>query len=173
MYGDSARWDDFSNFGQTSNLSSDDNNNNNDEFFEFFSEDFTASTRSTSTNKNIIFCGKLIPQKEHPPMETNNMKQQFSGNNIKKGVSQSTRKLDFSVGKVSVLKSSTKSRWYLFLFGMSKFPTEMELRNMKSRQSRRGPPAMTIVPSSKKDGEVVKGTRPPEGTEREGFLGNL
>ncbi|KAL2539770.1 hypothetical protein Adt_00748 [Abeliophyllum distichum] len=45
----------------------------------------------------------------------------------------------YPFNKVSILTSSSsgKSRWYLFLFGITRFPTEMELRDMKNRQSRR------------------------------------
>ncbi|KAJ7970412.1 Protein unc-13 4B like [Quillaja saponaria] len=171
MYGDSARWDDFSNV-QTSNSSS---NDGDDKFFEFFSEDFTASTRSSTTDKNVIFCGKIIPYKEPPHMVTNDTKQ--TSGKIKKGWSlfpwnsQSTRKLDFSVGKVSVLTSPTKFRWNLFLFGMTRFPTEMELRDMKTRQSRRGPQATAMVSASKEQSEVVKGTSRRKVRKGKGFCG--
>ncbi|KAL0891286.1 hypothetical protein Bca101_015269 [Brassica carinata] len=39
---------------------------------------------------------------------------------------------------------SVRPRWYVFMFGMVKFPPEIELRNIKSRQTRRNvlPPVM-------------------------------
>ncbi|CAK9152228.1 unnamed protein product [Ilex paraguariensis] len=49
-------------------------------------------------------------------------------------------KYDFSVGKVSILKSPAKlsrSRRYLFMLGLGRFPMEMELNDIKNRQSRR------------------------------------
>lgn len=147
-----------------------------DDFFEFLSEDFTASTCAATANKNIIFCGKLIPYKELPgPEKTRNhestdtkdftpRKTFLDGNhsvgfNKKKSSSKysklqsdkdsntlslaspknhvyETRKCDFAVGKVSLIASPAKSRWCLFMFGMTRFPTEMELRDIRSRQSR-------------------------------------
>ncbi|KAG7998636.1 hypothetical protein I3843_01G267700 [Carya illinoinensis] len=147
-----------------------------DDFFEFLSEDFTASTCAATANKNIIFCGKLIPYKELPGTEnTRNhestgtkdftrRKTFFDGNhsvdfNKKKSTSKysklqsdkdsntlslaspkshvyETRKCDFAVGKVSLMASPAKSRWYLFILGMARFPTVMELRDIRTRQSR-------------------------------------
>ncbi|XVF47701.1 hypothetical protein PTKIN_Ptkin03bG0131800 [Pterospermum kingtungense] len=51
----------------------------------------------------------------------------------------STRSVDKS--KVSP-KKAVKPRWYVFMFGMVKFPPEMELKDMKSRQCRRSPSVM-------------------------------
>ncbi|XP_021893179.1 uncharacterized protein LOC110811105 [Carica papaya] len=39
-------------------------------------------------------------------------------------------------------KKTVKPRWYFFMFGMAKFPPEMELRDIKNRQFRRNPSAM-------------------------------
>ncbi|KAF5454747.1 hypothetical protein F2P56_024391 [Juglans regia] len=168
IYSDASNWDDYSKEDQSL---SDDN-----DLFEFLSEEFTASTCATTVNKNIIFCGKLIPCKDLPePEKTQN---QESTTNTKrnhaktgflrwkslsfnkrrssskfsklpedehsknlalpssKGYVYGTSNCDFSVGKVSMLASSSKSRWYLFMFGMTRFPTEMELKDMKMRQSR-------------------------------------
>ncbi|OMO81188.1 hypothetical protein COLO4_23725 [Corchorus olitorius] len=46
-------------------------------------------------------------------------------------------KFDFSVKKVSILATPVKSRWYLFAFGVGRFPMEIELKDMKMRQSRK------------------------------------
>ncbi|XP_021296113.1 uncharacterized protein LOC110425514 [Herrania umbratica] len=46
-------------------------------------------------------------------------------------------KFDFSVKKVSVIETPVKSRWYLFAFGVGRFPMEIELKDMKMRQSRK------------------------------------
>ncbi|XVF83283.1 hypothetical protein PTKIN_Ptkin16aG0474200 [Pterospermum kingtungense] len=46
-------------------------------------------------------------------------------------------KFDFSVKKVSVLATPVKSRWYLFAFGVGRFPMDMELKDMKLRQDRK------------------------------------
>ncbi|OMO55658.1 hypothetical protein COLO4_35897 [Corchorus olitorius] len=49
-----------------------------------------------------------------------------------------------SVGKSDQVspKKAVKPRWYIFMFGMVKFPPEMELKDIKSRQSRRNQSAM-------------------------------
>ncbi|CDO99739.1 unnamed protein product [Coffea canephora] len=44
---------------------------------------------------------------------------------------------DLSAHKMSFLTSSGKSKWYMFFFGVTKFRTKMELRDMKNRQARR------------------------------------
>ena len=46
-------------------------------------------------------------------------------------------KFDFSVKKVSILATPVKSRWYLFAFGVGRFPMEIELKDMKMRQNRK------------------------------------
>jgi len=147
IYSNDANWEDYSKEEQR--LSPD------NDFFEFFSEDFsTASTFSATASKNIIFCGKLIPYRELPD-QTETKKGGFLrwkslSFNKKKGSSN----CDFSVGKVSVLAPATKSRWYLFLFGMAGLPTEMELRDIKIRQSRlRSQSSMTVECD-----EMVKGS---------------
>lgn len=46
----------------------------------------------------------------------------------------------FPVQKMSpMFASAAKSRWYLYLLGISRFRSEMELRDIKNRQSRRSP----------------------------------
>ncbi|XP_057981094.1 uncharacterized protein LOC131166515 [Malania oleifera] len=48
-----------------------------------------------------------------------------------------TGKYDISVQQVSFTRSPTKSRWHLLMFGITTVPnTEMDLRKMRSRQSR-------------------------------------
>ena len=124
-----------------------------DHFFEFFSsEDFSASS-TYSTDNNVIFCGKLIPYKEKtvveaekPPKNTSkrhifswrsNPKQEKCSKTLKSfpALQESTHNkgYDFSRKKASILMNSMKSRWYLF----GRFPMEMELRDMKRRQSKR------------------------------------
>ncbi|GMJ14424.1 hypothetical protein HRI_005111600 [Hibiscus trionum] len=49
----------------------------------------------------------------------------------------SDKKFDFPAKKVSTLASPVKSRWYLFAFGVGRFPMEIELKDMKMRQSRK------------------------------------
>lgn len=106
-----------------------------DDYFEFFSEEFSGSISSTASSTtsiqpdNIVFCGKLIPYKHHEPISKNKCK-----SNTKK------------------ISASNSRRWYLFMFGLGSFPVEMELTDMRRRQSRRVPAA---VARSEGGGEEV------------------
>lgn len=155
-----------------------------DDFFEFISEDFTASTRST-VETDIIFCGKIINAYRESPDDakqsnSQNLKEDDScvllprspnksasksamprDSTINKGKeSKDARNLRFaySVRKVSLMRSPTKSRWYLFMFGMPsmKLPAEMELSDIRSRHIRRRGPATAMFPAPA-GGEVAVG----------------
>ncbi|KAJ9159960.1 hypothetical protein P3X46_025408 [Hevea brasiliensis] len=45
-------------------------------------------------------------------------------------------KYDFPMNKVSLQSSPSKSRWNLFAFGVGRYPMEMELNDIKTRQSK-------------------------------------
>lgn len=157
------------------------------DFFEFFSEDFTASSASAYPKDNIIFCGKLmIPYKEEAavhPEQTQKIKQKNKKNRIfpwkSNSVNMSRRasskaqqqgkrshsckalsqengyqKYDFSVKEARTLATSVKPRWYLLAFGHGRFPSEMKLRDIKNRQSRRTP--ATMFQSDDVGGDMVK-----------------
>ncbi|KAE8711359.1 NBS resistance-like protein [Hibiscus syriacus] len=64
---------------------------------------------------------------------------------------RSTRKSDVSAIKVN------KRRWYVFMLGMVKFPQEMELKDIKSRQFRRNPSVM--FPTVEDYGKKLSGNR--------------
>ncbi|KAJ9141402.1 hypothetical protein P3X46_031941 [Hevea brasiliensis] len=52
-----------------------------------------------------------------------------------------------SIGKVDgMVKKAAKPRWYVLMFGVVKPPTEMELRDIKSRQVRRNSSTMMFPP---------------------------
>ncbi|KAH7547942.1 hypothetical protein ACOSP7_032771 [Xanthoceras sorbifolium] len=151
------------------------------DFFEFSSEDFTASSYP-KPNQNIIFCGKLIPYRGEEPVHHENtqnqnstLKQQNTKKNLifpwksKKDRHEQAKscdfKYDFSVKKVSSTTTTTvapsRSKWYLLAFGSfgkgSGFPTRMELRDIKSRQSRRRVAApTTMIRSDVGGGDMVK-----------------
>ncbi|KAG2397184.1 hypothetical protein LR48_Vigan08g106600 [Vigna angularis] len=129
--------------------------------FEFFSEEFNSSSNIAAT-ENIIFCGKLIPFKDIPPRvdECNNK----ACRNVQKGIAKHGSKgsksfsCDYtSTRKVSLVRCTTKYRWFLFMFEMSKLSgtTEMELRDIRNRQSWRGP--ATMFPIAKDGEEDSKG----------------
>ncbi|XP_017985320.1 PREDICTED: uncharacterized protein LOC18589263 [Theobroma cacao] len=63
-----------------------------------------------------------------------------------------------SAGKTHVLpKKAVKPRWYVFMFGMVKFPPEMELQDIKSRQFGRSPSVM--FPPMEDGGKKFAGNR--------------
>lgn len=166
----SPQWGDFSKEdgkNSISNYSKDHHDDDDDDnLFEFFSEEFTTST----THDNIIFCGKLIPFKDHPkvvvPREklvTSKSKKCKDEDNIA-SLKVKSFAYDYTSmgGKVSLVRSATKSRWFLFLFGMSSSSRssskEMKLSDIRNRLSRREPTGMfPVAPGNEK--EVVKSKR--------------
>ncbi|RDX96981.1 hypothetical protein CR513_20294, partial [Mucuna pruriens] len=127
----------------------------NDNMFEFFSEEFsTSSNNNSATAENIIFCGKLIPFKDihiPPRVETER------SNIVQKDSSSSTN--GALVLPWRPMKRSAKRSWKnegLGGKGSKSFAcdytsngkvslwssTEMELGDIRNRQSRRGPARM-------------------------------
>ncbi|KAL7148618.1 hypothetical protein ABFS83_06G190700 [Erythranthe nasuta] len=126
-----------------------------DDYFEFFSQELLPSA-ATFPPENIIFCGKLIPsykqpntsQEEDPSLESMkqaNIKKTGVYKWLNKQVDSKNRVVkrkyekeydDFPVQKMSILTSSSsgKARWYLLLFGISRFSTRVELSDIKIRQ---------------------------------------
>ncbi|KAE9618366.1 hypothetical protein Lal_00047486 [Lupinus albus] len=161
----STQWSHY-NFNKEESQNS--QNDEDDDFFEFFSEEFTTSNHhSAAAAENIIFCGKLIPIFKDLPSHEKKEKLE-SKNNIQKKVPQEAKSYtskysSLSSGKVSLVRSTTKSRWFLFMFGMSSrlsSNTEMELRDIRSRQrrsrSRRGTVAVSLFPAAEHGGEEAE-----------------
>ncbi|KAM7504471.1 hypothetical protein LguiB_003375 [Lonicera macranthoides] len=164
IYGDALDSEDFSRelHHQTSSSSSH-SHSEDQQYFAFFCEEWSKSptTKSHQPDENIFFCGKLIPYKQPPLIRYNhnpqhdkvlrwNSKSSEESISSKSNNSKSTSvqfpvrndgkldyKFDFSVRKVSMLAPPAKSRWYLFVFGLARFPVEMELRDIRRRQSRK------------------------------------
>ncbi|KAL0322342.1 UNVERIFIED_CONTAM: hypothetical protein Scaly_2530600 [Sesamum calycinum] len=137
-----------------------------DDYFEFISQELSPSSTGYPP-EHIVFCGKLIPYKQpvdssvrdssksvESKKQTDIKKKRgwsifrwkFSLSKVQRGkfslrVKQG-KGCDFPVRKMPILASSSsgKARWYLFLFGISRFSTEVELRDIKSRLSRRQSP---------------------------------
>ncbi|OIV91384.1 hypothetical protein TanjilG_02002 [Lupinus angustifolius] len=164
----SAQWSSHDNFNKEDgqNSQNDENDDDDDDFFEFFSEEFTTSTH-IATAENIIFCGKLIPIFKDLPSHEKGKKLESKNNTQKKGPKEAksyTTEYSSSSEKVSLVRSTTKSRWFLFMSGMLRLSsnTEMELRDIRSRQrrsrsrSRRGPVVVSMVPAPEHGGEEVE-----------------
>ncbi|XP_062164291.1 uncharacterized protein LOC133870985 [Alnus glutinosa] len=59
-----------------------------------------------------------------------------------------------SLGKSDMaLRRAAKPRWYLLMFGLVKFPPEMELSDIKNRQVRRNHPSTLFPPPLSADGK--------------------
>uniref|UniRef100_A0A5B7CAY1 Uncharacterized protein n=1 Tax=Davidia involucrata TaxID=16924 RepID=A0A5B7CAY1_DAVIN len=151
IYSDAVDWEDFSKEDQSSSSSSSSSDQEN--YFEFFSEEWNTNTPTTTGN--IIFCGKLIPYKDPAAasvadeLEINKKQQKpknrwlfrsWNSNSFNK--SNSSKSNGTKASRVSILTSPAKSRWYLYAFGLARFPTKMDLGEMKNRQSRQGPSTM-------------------------------
>ncbi|KAI6669131.1 hypothetical protein NL676_004016 [Syzygium grande] len=117
------------NVASTSSSSSSDH----DDFFEFSSAgDSDASSDVHSDDRSIVFCGKLIPRRESPPNPPPTPPEKkrsslLTSRRSQKSASRSTR---------SPTVRRRKCRWYLMAFGLARFPTEMALSEMRTRQSR-------------------------------------
>ncbi|KAF8007265.1 hypothetical protein BT93_K1307 [Corymbia citriodora subsp. variegata] len=49
---------------------------------------------------------------------------------------------EYDFAKMKILAPPLKPRWYLFMFGLNRLPAEMELTDIRTRQSRRTPSTM-------------------------------
>ncbi|CAH9119024.1 unnamed protein product [Cuscuta europaea] len=117
-----------------------------DHFFEFFSEEW-SSNKSNLPPEQIVFFGKLIiPQVGIVPEKDNGKRVKSKQRNG----SSSSSKNDGDSSKVVGMRESAeslspprfwRSRWFLFFFGMGGLPKEMELRELRIRQSRREMPS--------------------------------
>ncbi|KAI6669132.1 hypothetical protein NL676_004017 [Syzygium grande] len=120
----------------SSSLSSSSSSLDHDDFFEFSSiGDSDSSSYLRSDDRSIVFCGKLIPRRElppnPPPPPTTPEKKRSplqTGRGSQKSTSRTAR---------SPTLRRRKCRWYRMAFGLARFPTEMALSEMRTRQSRK------------------------------------
>ncbi|KAI6669135.1 hypothetical protein NL676_004020 [Syzygium grande] len=144
--------DDASTSSSSSSSSSD-----HDDFFEFSSigDSDSSSDLLRSDDRSIVFCGKLIPHRDspspppppppHPATPQKKRSPLQTGSGSQKSKSRRTR---------SPTARRRKCRWYLMAFGLARFPTEMALREMRTRQSRNV--EKTGSCSCGGDGEIVR-----------------
>ncbi|KAL1817460.1 hypothetical protein DCAR_0521895 [Daucus carota subsp. sativus] len=132
--------------------------------FEFFSEEWSSPVSFPADN--IVFCGKLIPNKDYKERRggkhavrlgsktSRSCDQKGECGNANKGsglgyaqnfnsvaASNCMNKLgkcedknDVLAYKITIIKSPTRSRWFLFFFGSGKGPRDMEIKDMRRRQ---------------------------------------
>lgn len=55
--------------------------------------------------------------------------------------------------RITILKSTTKSKWFLFFFGMARVPTEMEMREVRKRQNKKSRSLRSSGGGGKKSGK--------------------
>ncbi|KAI3748638.1 hypothetical protein L6452_11877 [Arctium lappa] len=121
----------------------------NQDFLGFFSEEWstTSTSISSDTPDGIIFCGKVIQTSTNIKTDSRKNKNNYdskSSSYTPRSSSLSGKKKDdgykndvLAQSKILACGSSTKSRWQVFLFGSDRFPTKMELSDIRSRQLRR------------------------------------
>ncbi|KAF7131498.1 hypothetical protein RHSIM_Rhsim09G0153700 [Rhododendron simsii] len=143
---ESADWENSSKEDQSLSSSSTSSSSSDQDLFEFFSEEW--SNFSTYPVQNIVFCGKLIIPFKEPEListdTTHNLERKSPQKPIKKLANKAAKsggKNGFCVRKVLFLGSPAKWRWNLLACGLgARFPTEMELSDIRSRQRKRSQP---------------------------------
>ncbi|KAK3408993.1 hypothetical protein EUGRSUZ_J01119 [Eucalyptus grandis] len=145
----------------TSSLSS--SSSDHDDFFEFSSiGDSDCSSDLRSDDRRIVFCGKLISHRESPPSPPPPTPEKRypvpTGRGSQKSASRRTR---------SPTVRRKKCRWYLMAFGLARFPTEMALSEMRTRQSRK------VEKRGSCDGEIVSSGDCGDKSRGKGLIGLL
>ncbi|XP_059309681.1 uncharacterized protein LOC132060769 [Lycium ferocissimum] len=116
---DSEEWEKYydSKSSTSSSSTSSSSHSPDEDIFEF-----NSNKNNAGPPENILFCGKLIRYSN--PMSPND--------------DQNKAKMPDKRSRSLISLSSRKSwRWYIFLFGKAGFPTELELKDLKNRQSRK------------------------------------
>jgi hypothetical protein len=106
----------------------------------------TPITRSNSTNTKLMRNSKSLDYRKLHPASNSMISspQEIERNSSVKSVGKS----DTALKKVA---SASRPRWYLLMFGMVKFPPEMELSDIKNRQVRQNHPSM-LFPVNRSSG---------------------
>ncbi|KAK9050581.1 hypothetical protein SSX86_030449 [Deinandra increscens subsp. villosa] len=116
-------------------------------FLGFFSEEWSRDHSHTTSPENIIFCGKLLSSK--PSVSRNpETRSQTSAVQLFRSSSDSFRFMKTAItprskslpNRLMTSSASCKSKWqvvFMFGFGSGKFPTTMDMSDIKSRQLRR------------------------------------
>lgn len=155
---DSADWESFSKEDQSLSSSSTSSSSSSDQdLFEFFSEEWSNSRTYPSQNM-ILFCGKEITFKEPATQNLERKNPQKPRKRLANKAAKSGGKNRFCVRKVLFLGPVAKWRWHLLACGLGvRFPAEMELSDIRSRQRRRSPPAALFLGGGDKEAGGGKG----------------
>lgn len=102
-------------------------------------------TRSNSINTKLMRNSRSLDYRKLNPV-SNSPPETIERNSSVKSVGS---KSEIALKKAA----SSRPRWYFFMFGMVKFPTEMELSDIKNRQVRRNQPQSMIFPVNRNSGK--------------------
>ncbi|PWA95998.1 hypothetical protein CTI12_AA029620 [Artemisia annua] len=136
-------------------IEDDTTNSQEQDFLGFFSEEWSRDQSCNTSPENIIFCGKQFSSKSSVARDKTS--QLFRSNydsfrfmSMKNRSRPSTPRCKSLPTRLTP-SSSCKSKWHVFMFGFGsgKFPTTMDMSDIKNRQLRR----------SIDDGEEESGVR--------------
>ncbi|KAM3714582.1 hypothetical protein ACB098_01G347600 [Castanea mollissima] len=102
-------------------------------------------TRSNSINTKLMRNSRSLDYRKLNPV-SNSPPETIERNSSVRSVGS---KSEIALKKAA----SSRPRWYFFMFGMVKFPTEMELSDIKNRQVRRNQPQSMIFPVNRNSGK--------------------
>ncbi|KAF7132325.1 hypothetical protein RHSIM_Rhsim09G0153800 [Rhododendron simsii] len=159
---ESADWETSSKEDQSLSPSSTSSSSSDQDLFEFFSEEWSNS--STYPVQNIVFCGKIIIPFKEPEISTNTVRNlerknpQKPRKQVANEAAKSGGRNGFCVRKVLFLGSPAKWRWNLLACGLgARFPAEMDLSDIRSRQRKRSQPAPLFLGGGGGDKKVGGG----------------
>ncbi|KAK4769441.1 hypothetical protein SAY86_027591 [Trapa natans] len=149
-----------------------------EDYFEFSSREFHSQSSFQSLSESVVFCGRVIPYKkpilitERPrkPRKQRGRLSKWMSLLLRWGISSNNRSCVHKYGSLQ------NSRWYLFVFGVGRFPVEMELRDIKTRQSRlkeKTPMPPTSIISANWTIEKKSRTHPESGGRKPSSFGCL
>lgn len=141
------------------------------DFFEFSSHEFDSQSLPS---ESVVFCGKIIPYKKpiltserpHKPGKQRRRLSRWMSLLFQWGISSNRSCVD----KYGSLQNS---RWHLFVFGLGRFPVEMELRDIKTRQSRLKWKAPSSTVSANFTVDKKSRNRPESGDGKPSLIGCL
>ncbi|KAI3705189.1 hypothetical protein L1987_75423 [Smallanthus sonchifolius] len=140
------QFEEVSKSNQSSSSSSSSSSSEHD-FLGFFSEEWSRDPSYNTSPENIIFCGKIVSSKSsvshvRKPETSRRTSTLFRSNSdsfrfMKAASWQSTPRSKSLPNRLP--SSSSKSKWQVFMFGFGsgKFPSTMDMSDIKSRQIRR------------------------------------
>ncbi|KAI3808994.1 hypothetical protein L1987_24958 [Smallanthus sonchifolius] len=118
------------------------------DFLGFFSEEWSRDPSYNTSPENIIFCGKIVSSKSsvshvRKPETSSHTGTLFRSNSdsfrfMKTASWQSTPRSKSLPNRLPSSSSSCKSKFQVFMFGFGsgKFPSTMDMSDIKSRQLR-------------------------------------